>query len=111
MSNIYGLMFDKADDWLTQIQNLYGEALNWQVFQDEFQKEYLTKNYQKEKLAAFINLTQGMIAVREYMDKFEDLYKHAKEIYPTEEKKSEKFREGLHVSLRGKLNLYAGTTF
>ena len=49
--------------------------------------------------------------VREYMDKFEDLYKYTKDIYLTEEKKSEKFWEGLHISLRGKLNLYTGTTF
>ena len=59
----------------------------------------------------FIDLMQGSMTVREYVDKFEDLYKYAKDIYPTEERKSEKFKEGLHISLRGKLNLYAGTTF
>ena len=32
-------------------------------------------------------------------------------MYPIEEAKSDKFRDGLHVSLRGKLNLYTGTTF
>ena len=51
------------------------------------------------------------MTVRKYIDKFEDLYKYSKNIYPTEEKKSKKFWEGLHISLRGKLNLYAGTTF
>ena len=49
--------------------------------------------------------------VREYVNKFEDLYKFAKDIYPTEEKKGENFRDGLRVSLRGKLNLYTGVTF
>ena len=49
--------------------------------------------------------------MREYVDKFEDLHKYAKDIYPTEEKKSEKFYKGLYISLWGKLNLYAGTTF
>ena len=49
--------------------------------------------------------------VRDYTDKFEELYQYAKEMYPTEEVKIDKFRDGLHVSLRGKLNLYAGTTF
>ena len=66
-------MFDKADDWLTRVQNLYGKALTWQVFQEEFYREYLTENYWKEKVAAFINLVQGSMAVREYADKFEDL--------------------------------------
>ena len=51
------------------------------------------------------------MTVREYVDKFEDLYKYARDIYPTDAKKGEKFRDGLHVSLRGKLNLYTGATF
>ena len=45
MSNVYGLIFNKADDWLTRIENIYGEALNWQVLQEEFHREYLTENY------------------------------------------------------------------
>ena len=51
------------------------------------------------------------MSVRDYADKFEELYLYAKEMYPTEEVKIDKFQDGLHVSLRGKLNLYAGTTF
>ena len=91
VSNVYGLLFDKADDWLTRIKNLFGGALSWQIFKEEFNKEYLTENYRKEKLASFISLIQGSMTVREYVDKFEDLYKFAKDIYPTEEKKGEKF--------------------
>ena len=49
--------------------------------------------------------------VREYMNKFEELYQYARDIYPTEEAKSDNFWDGLHVSLQGKLNLYVGTTF
>ena len=45
--NVYGLMFDKADEWLTRIMNLYGEAFTWQLFKEEFNKEYLTKTYKK----------------------------------------------------------------
>ena len=51
------------------------------------------------------------MTVREYTDKFKDLYQYAKNIYPTEEMRSEKFRDGLHVSLYEKLDLYAGITF
>ena len=58
-----------------------------------------------------MNLVQGSMSVRDYADKFEELYQYAKDVYPTEEAKSDKFRGGLHVSLKGKLNLYAGTTF
>ena len=31
VSNVYGLLFEKADDWLTRIKTLYGEALTWQL--------------------------------------------------------------------------------
>ena len=67
--------------------------------------------YQKKKMTPFINMVQGSITMREYTNKFKDLYKYVKDIYPTKENKSEKFKDGLHVSLCGKLNLYVGTTF
>ena len=90
---------------------MYEEAFTWQVFKEEFNKEYLTEIYRKQKKASFVNLMQGSMTVREYTNKFEDLYKYTKEVYPTEEMKSEKFRDGLHISLRGKLNLYASSYF
>ena len=46
------------------------------------------------------------MTIKEYIDKFEDLYKYAKDIYPIEEMKSKKFKEGLYIILRCKLNLY-----
>ena len=51
------------------------------------------------------------MTVSEYTDKFEDLYRYAKDVYPMEGMKSDKFRDGLKVSLRQKFNLYVGTTF
>ena len=51
------------------------------------------------------------MSVREYTDKFKDLYQYTRDMYPMEEAKSDKFRDGLHISLRGKLNLYARITF
>ena len=64
-------MFEKADDWLIRIKTLYGEALTWQLFKDEFGREYLMKTFQKQRKAEFMNLTQGSMSVRDYTDKFE----------------------------------------
>ena len=100
-----------TDDWLAQVKNLYREAFTRQVFKEESSKEYLTETFQKQKRSSFVNLVQGLIIVREYTDQFEDLYKYAKDMYPTEEMKSAKFRDGLHVSLYAKSNVYAGITF
>ena len=51
------------------------------------------------------------MSVRDYTDKFEELYHYTKDMYPTEEARIDKFRDGLHISLREKLNLYAGIIF
>ena len=51
------------------------------------------------------------MTIREYIDQFEELYKYTKDMYPTKDMRSKKFRDGLHVSPWGKLNLYAGITF
>ena len=45
VSNVYGLIFDKADDWLTRVRNLYGEAFTWHVFKEEFSRDYLTETF------------------------------------------------------------------
>ena len=109
MSNVYDLMLNKADDQLTRVKNLFGESLTWQVFKEEFIKEYITKNYRKKKVASFIKLVKGLMTIREYVDKFEDSYKYAKNIYSTQKKKSKKIKQGLLIILRCKLNLYIGT--
>ena len=56
VSNVYSLIFDKADDWLTRIRNLYREAFIWPVLKEEFNREYLTETFQKQKRASFVNL-------------------------------------------------------
>ena len=56
MSNVYSLIFDKADDWLTRIRNLYREAFTWPIFKEEFKREYLIEIFQKQKRASFVNL-------------------------------------------------------
>ena len=38
-----------------------------------------------------MNMVQGSMIVKEYTDKFENLYKYGKDVYPTEELESENF--------------------
>ena len=45
------------------------------------------------------------------MDKFEELYKFATDIFPTEEQKCRRFKKGLRVEIRDGLSLYEGTQF
>ena len=40
------------------------------------------------------------MSVREYVDRFEDLYKYASDIFPTEAQKYYRFKEGLQTVLK-----------
>ena len=44
------------------------------LFKEEFGREYLTKTFQKQRKSSFVNLVQDFIMIKEYTDKFEDLY-------------------------------------
>ena len=49
--------------------------------------------------------------MREYVDRFEDLYKYASDISPTEAQKCYRFKEGLQTVLKNELSLYEGHYF
>ena len=49
--------------------------------------------------------------MREYIDRFEDLYKYAFDIFPTEVQKCYRFKEGLQTVLKNELSLYEGQHF
>ena len=59
---------------MDRVRRLHGDEMTWQAFVTEFQKEYILKSYRKRKQDAFFWLEQGGMTVREYINKFEDLY-------------------------------------
>ncbi|XP_055960122.1 uncharacterized protein LOC130014968 [Mercurialis annua] len=111
VSNVYGLLHDTTNAWFARIRLLLGDQLTWEIFKTEFRKEYLTKAYSSERHNEFIALKQGSMTVREYIDRFEELYKFSSEIFPTEAPKCYKFKEGLQTVLKNELSLYEGTQF
>ena len=46
------------------------------------------------------------MSVREYVDRFEDLYKYAYDIFATEAQKCYRFKEGLQTVMKNELSLY-----
>ncbi|XP_050238154.1 uncharacterized protein LOC126687641 [Mercurialis annua] len=111
VSSVYGLLHDTTDAWFARIRLLLGDQLTWEIFKTEFRREYLTEAYNAERQNEFIALKQGSMTVREYIDRFEELYKFASEIFPTEAKKCYRFKEGLQTILKNELSLYEGTQF
>ena len=51
------------------------------------------------------------MTVREYIDKFEDLYRFVADMLPSEENKYDQFLSGLHVTIRSSLASFEGTTY
>ncbi|XP_065866494.1 uncharacterized protein [Euphorbia lathyris] len=111
VKTVFGLLHGPADTWLTRVRGLYPEGFNWDVFKREFMKEYLTESFQKAKRNEFFNLKQGAMTVREYVDKFDDLYRYASQWFPTEEVKCERFKDGLSAFYQNELSLYEGTHY
>ena len=111
VSNVYGLLHDTSDAWFARVRMLQGNQLSWDVFKTEFCREYLTDAFKAERQNEFIALKQGSMTVREYVDRFEDLYKYASDIFPTEAQKCYRFKEGLQTVLKNELSLYEGQHF
>ncbi|KAG8635772.1 hypothetical protein MANES_16G063550v8 [Manihot esculenta] len=80
VDNVHGLLQGKADSWFDGIRRRHGE--------------YLSGSYRKGKWDAFFRLFQGSLSIREYVDKFEDLYCFVSDILPSEEAKCDRFRHG-----------------
>ena len=100
-----------ADSWMDRVRRLHGDEMTWQAFVTEFQKDYISKSYRKGKQDAFFRLEQGGMTVREYIDKFEDLYRFVADMLPSEEYKYDQFLSGLHVTIRSGLASFEGTTY
>ncbi|XP_065868428.1 uncharacterized protein [Euphorbia lathyris] len=108
---VFGLLHGPADAWLTRVRGLYPEGLNWGVFKCEFMREYLTETFQKAKRNEFFNLKQRTMVMKEYVDKFDDLYRYASQWFPTEEVKCERFKDGLSAFYQNELSLYEGVHY
>ena len=56
-------------------------------------------------------MKQRSMFVREYIDRFEDLFKYTSDIFLTKVQKCYRFKEGLQTVLKNELSLYEGQHF
>ncbi|KAG8651668.1 hypothetical protein MANES_06G011625v8 [Manihot esculenta] len=111
VDNIHGLLQGKADGWFDGIRRRHRVRLTWDQFIYEFRQEYFSESYRKGKQDAFFRLFQGSLSIREYVDKFEDLYCFVSDILPSEKAKCDRFRQGLHVNIRSSMTWFRGNNF
>ncbi|KAK1646326.1 hypothetical protein QYE76_064131 [Lolium multiflorum] len=77
-----------------------GHVINWEEFKAKFRKTHIPSGLIKLMKDKFMNLRQGSMSVVDYLDKFTTLSRYAPEDTNTEEKKKDRFLNGLHDELQ-----------
>jgi hypothetical protein len=72
-----------------------GQVMTWEAFKSKFRKAHIPSGLIKIMHDKFLNLKQGGMSVTEYLDKFTTWERYAPNDIDTDEKKRERFLNGL----------------
>ena len=80
---------------------LHAETITtWQEFQLAFRAQHIPQGLIDQKKKEFCKLSQGLMTVDEYQRKFLELSRYAVDDVCTDNRKQEKFREGLRPDIK-----------
>jgi hypothetical protein len=93
----WGRLKGVASDWWDAFTAAHAnaDAITWQEFQVNFRAYHVPSGIMKLKKKDFLSLTQGNMSISEYRDRFTQLSRYAPEEVDTDEKRQERFLEGL----------------
>jgi hypothetical protein len=77
-----------------------GQVMTWEAFKTKFRKAHIPSGLIKIMRDKFLNLKQGGMSVTEYLDKFTTWGRYAPNDIDTNEKKRERFMNGLQEDLQ-----------
>jgi hypothetical protein len=77
-----------------------GQVMTWEAFKTKFRKAHIPSGLIKIMRDKFLNLKQGGMSVPEYLDKFTSWGRYAPNDIDTDEKKRERFLNGLQEELQ-----------
>src|SRR5664279_3731301 len=91
-----------ARSWWESIKAMQppGQAITWEEFKIKFRKAYVPAGMIKHKKDELRRLRQGAMSLSEYRNKFIELSRYAPEDTDTEEKKKERFLDGMHDDMQ-----------
>ncbi|KAK1693703.1 hypothetical protein QYE76_010400 [Lolium multiflorum] len=75
-------------------------VINWEEFTAKFRKDHIPTGLIKMKRDEFFNLKQNNCNVVEYLDKFKTLARYAPQDTDTDEKRRDRFLNGLHEEIQ-----------
>ena len=61
--------------------------------------KFYPDHQRRKKYSEFVHLTQGMLSVQEYKDRFDELARFALDLISTAQAKAHKFEEGLDFDI------------
>ena len=79
------------------------EAMTWAEFKDLFMGKYFPDTARHAKAHEFLELKQGMRNVMEYVARFTELARFAKDYVAIDMAKVRRFENGLKLSIRGRI--------
>ncbi|KAK1651649.1 hypothetical protein QYE76_069454 [Lolium multiflorum] len=77
-----------------------GHVINWEEFTAKFRKAHIPTGLIKMKRDEFFNLKQNNSNVVDYLDKFNTLARYTPQDMDTDEKKRDRFMNGLHEEIQ-----------
>ena len=88
-------------DWVKASRDL--DAMTWKEFNELFMDKYFSASTQHVKAREFLELKQGMMTMLEYVARFTELARFTNDYVAIDMAKVRKFRDGLKLSIRGKI--------
>jgi hypothetical protein len=76
------------------------QVMTWDAFKTKFHKAHIPTGLIKMMRDKFLNLKQGSMCVTEYLNKFTSWGRYAPNDIDSDEKKKERFLNGLHEELQ-----------
>ncbi|XP_016679158.1 uncharacterized protein [Gossypium hirsutum] len=86
--------------WNTLIAVVPKDRVNWDFFQTEFKKKYISQRYLDKKRNEFLELKQGHRSIAQYEKEFMQLSKYSWECIPIEVVMCNQFEDGLNEDIK-----------
>ena len=77
--------------------------MTWEEFRELFMSKYFSTSARHAKAWEFLELEQGTMTMHEYMAKLTELARFADDYVAMDMAKVRKFKDGLKLSIRGKI--------
>jgi hypothetical protein len=99
---------DSALNWWGNLErqlHLTPDTVSWELFEERFQRKYLSAYYEEQQVGAFHALVQGNRTVEEYEIRFMELVKYVSYM-DNDQRQAEHFVYGLNPKIRAMVRMW-----